>query len=486
MAATSMRLGWQNLLLVLTVLPSCRSLQVSIPQEEYEAVNGEDITMICSFIPAKPDFKLLVLTWEAYPDDIEEPMKTVATFFLNNPVDISPAYEGRATLEVDVARQQSTLHLTKLTVKDSRNFQCSVRIPNDDEGTTAASTSLLVLVAPSAPLCRLQGTAEYWHNINLTCVSEEGSPKPSYAWKSYNVENRPRPYPPKTTEKNGVLSLFNISRETSGFFICASTNRVGSASCNFTLAVMPASSNMGATAGIIGGVLAGLLVLGIVVYCFCKKRGKKDKNAKGEMEFSDKDAAEAVRQYRDEESSGVTEKAEYKDAVPQNTEDQHSGNNIERENNSGDGAQRYQDPHRGSRDHLDEKHSEVRKEYGGSSDPVDEQLDRNGRGGPREHLDNRGEYRGSRDRLDDQRERYGGSRDRLDDRREHYSGSRDRLDEQRNRHSRDRLDDQRDRYGGSRDCLEERNQYRGSRDRLDEPRDRYGGSRDRLDDTYDC
>nr|XP_061827903.1 cell surface A33 antigen-like [Nerophis lumbriciformis] len=472
MAVTSMRIGWQNLLLVLTVLPSCRSLQVSIPQEEYEAVNGEDITMICSFIPAKPDFSMLVLTWEAYPDNIEEPMKTVATFFLNNPVDISPAYEGRATLEVDVARQQSTLHLTKLTVKDSRNFQCSVRIPNDDEGTTAASTSLLVLVAPSAPLCRLQGTAEYWHNINLTCVSEEGSPKPSYAWKSYNVENRPRPYPPKTTEKNGALSLFNISRETSGFFICVSTNRVGSASCNFTLAVMPASSNMGATAAIIGGVLAGLLVLGIVVYCFCKKRGKKDKNAKGEMEFSDKDATEAVRQYQDEESSGVTEKAEYKDAVPQDTEDHHGGYDSSRENNSGDGAQRYQDSRRGSRDHLDEKRFEVRKEYGGSRDRLDEQLDRNGRGGSREHLDNRDECRGSRDRLDDQRG--------------HYGGSRDRLDEQRNRHSRDRLDDERDRYGGSRDRLEERNQYRGSRDRLDEPRDRYGGSRDRLDDVYDC
>lgn len=64
---------------------------------------------------------------------------------MNNPVDIAPAYEGRATLEVDLSRHVSTLTLTKVTVIDSRRFQCSVMIPNDDEGTTAASTSLLVL-----------------------------------------------------------------------------------------------------------------------------------------------------------------------------------------------------------------------------------------------------------------------------------------------------------------------------------------------------
>lgn len=39
--------------------------------------------------------------------------------------------------------------------------------------------------------------------------------------------------------EDGVLSLFNITKETSGFFICLSKNDIGSASCNFTLAVMP-------------------------------------------------------------------------------------------------------------------------------------------------------------------------------------------------------------------------------------------------------
>ena len=131
-----------------------------------------------------------------------------------------------------------------------------------------------VSVPPSPPVCQINGKAEYWNDISLTCLSEEGSPQPVYEWKSFSVEDVPRQFPPKTTEsmfrwgrhlwqparefifhssvsewtndssshyvaEEGVLSLFNISRGMSGFYTCTSTNRVGSARCNFTLAVTP-------------------------------------------------------------------------------------------------------------------------------------------------------------------------------------------------------------------------------------------------------
>uniref|UniRef100_A0A3Q0SVX3 Glycoprotein A33 (transmembrane), paralog b n=1 Tax=Amphilophus citrinellus TaxID=61819 RepID=A0A3Q0SVX3_AMPCI len=149
------------------------------------------------------------------------------------PVEIAPSYEGRASMEVN--NQVSTLHLTKVTMQDNRRFQCSILIPGDDDGTPAVTTTLLVL-APSPPICKLQGSAEYFYNITLTCMSEEGSPEPTYDWKSYSVDNIPRQFPPKAFQ-DGALSLFNITRETSGFYICTSKNRIASASCNFTLAV---------------------------------------------------------------------------------------------------------------------------------------------------------------------------------------------------------------------------------------------------------
>ncbi|KAM8856193.1 uncharacterized protein AB9W97_020659 [Spinachia spinachia] len=512
---------WRKLFLIVAVLPRCMSLQVSIPEKGYEVEKGGDIILTCSFIPASPVSDDLVLTWEGYPDKAGEPMLSVSTYFINKPVTIASEYKGRAFVEVDINRQVSTLRLTKVKIRDSRSYQCSVMIPND--GTSSATTSLLVLVTPSKPICRIEGEAVFFRDVTLTCISEEGSPAPQYEWTSYSVQSISRPLPPKATEKDGALSLFNISSDTSGFYICTSANRIGSNSCNLTLAVTPGSMNVGSTAAIVGGVLAGVVILGILIYCCCCK--KKDKNEQyaegdpGETAYYDRDGSEAGEPYRDDRFNSVTKQAnqhEDQDIVPQNnyivnravhrSEDDGHSHNSGKENNDGPGSdvdsQRYlgdqRDQYRGSRDNLDvERHhysgsrdrlDDKRNHGSGSRDRLDEQ--RNGYGGSRDRLDDqRDAYRGSRDRLDDQRDAYRGSRDRLDDQRDAYRGSRDRLDDQRDayRGSRDRLDDQRDAYRGSRDRLDDqRDAYRGSRDRLDDQRDAYRGSRDRLDDQRDA
>ncbi|XP_017265643.1 cell surface A33 antigen [Kryptolebias marmoratus] len=408
-----MDLRWQKLIFILAVLPCCWSLQVSIPNKEHKVAKGKDVTIMCSFVPAVTVTDSFFLLWEAQPDVSGEPLKGVASFFLNKPAEISPSYEGRASLEVDVNGGTSTLRLTKVTIKDSRHYQCSVRIFGDDEGTTAATTSVLVLEPPSPPVCTLQGRSEYFHNVTLTCASEEGSPKPTYQWTTYSVDNTPRQFPPKTTQKDGVLALFNITKETSGFFVCISSNEIDSASCNFTLAVMPGSMNLGSTAGIIGGVLAGLVVLGIIIFCCCRRKNKDKhpEDSPGDVMFYDKDGPEAGDQYSDDKSNSEEKqvsKYEDKDVLPQNKfrlpgmgqrldDDQHSYNS--------------------GRDRHEEKGSDV-----DSQRYREDQQDR---------------YRGSRDRLDDQRDRYG-SHDRLDDQRDRYG-------------SRDRLDDRQDRYGVSQD-----------------------------------
>lgn len=61
-------------------------------------------------------------------------------------------------------------------------------------------------VAPSRPVCKVKGTAEYGHNINLTCVSEEGSPTPTYKWERYDFRDVIQAFPIKTTESKFCLS----------------------------------------------------------------------------------------------------------------------------------------------------------------------------------------------------------------------------------------------------------------------------------------
>ncbi|XP_053483734.1 cell surface A33 antigen isoform X1 [Ictalurus furcatus] len=260
--------------LLMSVISATIGLQVSIPQSIYEVARGDEVIITCSFEPKNPVNRLIVISWSGDADgSFDDEGILFGTFYSNdNHVDINAMYEGKAKIESDVNEKVSKLILKQVTLRERRRIKCFVQIPGDTEGQTSASTSLEVLVAPSDPLCKIKGTAEYGQNISLTCVSEEGSPDPTYQWQSYDVKNILRSLPPKATDKDGVLSLFNVSMDTSGYYICTSTNKIRSAKCNITLAVMPSTMKIGVTAGIIGGCVAGLAVLVLIIYCCCKDK----------------------------------------------------------------------------------------------------------------------------------------------------------------------------------------------------------------------
>ncbi|NWJ05472.1 GPA33 protein, partial [Crypturellus undulatus] len=179
-------------------------------------------------------------------------------------------YENRIQFSGDVKKGDISIILNEAIMEDNGTFSCNVRLRNDPPRQTALM-DLLVLVAPSKPECKVVGTAEYGHTINLTCISHEGSPAPTYAWQSYDVQNQLRPL---QTAQGERLTLKNVSADTSGFYICTSTNRVGQESCNITLSVMPPSMNIALYAGIIGGVVAAIVIIGILSYCCCCREDK--------------------------------------------------------------------------------------------------------------------------------------------------------------------------------------------------------------------
>ncbi|NWI66372.1 GPA33 protein, partial [Todus mexicanus] len=180
-------------------------------------------------------------------------------------------YENRIQFIGDVSKGDISINLNSTTMEDNGTYACSVRLRNDPPRQFATLT-LLVLVAPSKPECKILGTPEYGQTINLTCVSKEGSPKPSYTWQSFNVQNEPRVLPTTEGEK---ITLKNVSADTSGFYICTSANVVGKESCNMTVSVVPPSMNIGLYAGIVGGVVAAIIVIGILAYCCCCRADKE-------------------------------------------------------------------------------------------------------------------------------------------------------------------------------------------------------------------
>ncbi|XP_053471942.1 cell surface A33 antigen-like [Ictalurus furcatus] len=219
------------------------SLTVDIPLPSYEFARGGNGTIPCNFKPQKADNPSIIISWTAHPDNPADSDIGILTYYYFSSaadnLDVTDGYANRASLQVDIAKGWANLTLSSLTLKDSRVYRCSVQIPKDSQGKPSDTTTVVVLVAPSKPICTVQGKAEFYQNISLTCFSEEGTPTPMYTWQSYDVSNNPRQNPPKSTDMNGVLSLYNISMETSGYYICTSANKIRSESCNLTLAVMP-------------------------------------------------------------------------------------------------------------------------------------------------------------------------------------------------------------------------------------------------------
>ncbi|KFP43393.1 Cell surface A33 antigen, partial [Chlamydotis macqueenii] len=179
-------------------------------------------------------------------------------------------YENHIHFSGDVNKGDISITINAVTMEDNGTYTCNVRLRNDPPRQTAA-LALFVLVAPSKPECKILGTAEYGQTINLTCISHEGSPKPRYTWQSFNVQNEPRVL---QTREGEQITLKNISADTSGFYICTSTNSVGMEFCNMTVSVVPPSMNIALYAGIIGGVIAAIVVIGILAYCCCCRADK--------------------------------------------------------------------------------------------------------------------------------------------------------------------------------------------------------------------
>ncbi|KAM9301108.1 LOW QUALITY PROTEIN: cell surface A33 antigen [Morus bassanus] len=177
-------------------------------------------------------------------------------------VQYSKGYENRIQFSGDVNKGDISITINAVTMEDNGTYACNICLQNDSPRQTA-TLALLVLVAPSKPECKILGTAGYGQTINLTCISHKGSPK-LRTWQSFNVPNEPRVL--QTTE--GEQITLKISADTTGFYICTSTNIAGKKFCNMTVSIVPSSVNIALYAGD-GGAVAAIIVIAILAYCCC-------------------------------------------------------------------------------------------------------------------------------------------------------------------------------------------------------------------------
>lgn len=266
---------WLVLWTLCGVWVTVSAIDVQTPKEVLRAARGKSVTLPCSYSTTVSDRDGFI-QWDKLLKTHTE--KVFIWNFMKKQYIFGDLYTNRVNLSSNAENSDASITINHLTMDDNGTYECSVSLMSDMVGTTQSRVRLLVLVPPSKPVCRIEGEVVIGNNIQLTCKSEEGSPAPQYSWKSYSIQHQERPLVPPVTGQ--TLFLKNISTEMSGYYICTSANDVGVESCNITVAVRLPSMNVALYAGIAGGIVGVLIIIGIIVYCCCCRNKSEDDSAR--------------------------------------------------------------------------------------------------------------------------------------------------------------------------------------------------------------
>ncbi|XP_022363831.1 cell surface A33 antigen [Enhydra lutris kenyoni] len=246
------------------------AISVETPQEILRAAQGKSVTLPCTYRTSVSNRNGFI-QWDKLLRSHSERV-LIWEFSMKNYI-YGDLYKNRANISSRAEHSDASITISQLTMDDHGTYECSVSLIEDLAGTSKSRVRLLVLVPPSKPDCAIEGETLIGNNIQLTCQSKEGSPAPQYSWKSYDVLNKERPAPAVTGQ---TLSLKNISTDMSGYYICTSSNEVGTESCNITVAVRLPSMNVALYAGIAGGLAAAFITLGVAICCCCRGKGRAE------------------------------------------------------------------------------------------------------------------------------------------------------------------------------------------------------------------
>ncbi|XP_054243180.1 immunoglobulin superfamily member 11 isoform X4 [Indicator indicator] len=129
----------------------------------------------------------------------------------------APQFYGRVGFAVTMPTTSASIFINNTQLSDTGTYQCLVNNLPDRGVRNIGVIGLTVLVPPSAPLCRIQGSLDVGSDVTLTCSSEEGIPRPTYLWEK--LDNVPK-LPPTATQDQvqGTVTLRNISTMSSGLY----------------------------------------------------------------------------------------------------------------------------------------------------------------------------------------------------------------------------------------------------------------------------
>ncbi|XP_051949655.1 coxsackievirus and adenovirus receptor homolog [Xyrauchen texanus] len=231
---------------------------------------GESVTLGCTYTVDPVDVGGLDIEWTVVSQDMTQKDQLILSYTGGMEHKLGDAsLMSRFRFVGDPSNGDATVTISDLQTLDTATYQCKVK---KTPGIDSRKITLLVLVRPSVPKCRMEGSEEKGGMVSLRCKSSQGSPPLKYAWtkESGNI-------PPTAIQnlQTGEMLIRNHSESYTGKYLCEVSNEVGTEQCTYTLQAYNPTNKVGVIVGAVIGALLLLLLLLLLIWlliCCCNKR----------------------------------------------------------------------------------------------------------------------------------------------------------------------------------------------------------------------
>ncbi|NXK34701.1 VSIG1 protein, partial [Piprites chloris] len=261
---------------ILTVLAGhVGGVVVTVPEKTVNVTTGGNATLLCTYTSSAPLGNFFI-QWSFY--SAKESQLHTIYYYSGGQSYSYGAFKNRITAATGPGNASITI--SNMQPSDTGSYTCEVFSPQGDAGQSQKSVIVSVLVKPSTPFCKVEGTPERGHLIYLLCRCEEGLPHPTYRW--YKVEeNTLKPVTEQFNPNTGILYIGNLTTFETGYYRCVASNVLGNSTCELDLTAK--HSDGGIVAGALIGAIVAAAIICIIVWVLTKK-AKNRKSPNNEMQ----------------------------------------------------------------------------------------------------------------------------------------------------------------------------------------------------------
>ncbi|NWS70358.1 VSIG1 protein, partial [Crotophaga sulcirostris] len=271
---------------------------VTVPEKIVNVTTGGNATLLCTYTSSAP-LENFFIQWSFY--SAKESQLHTIYYYSGGQSYSYGEFKNRITAATSPGNASVTI--SNMQPSDTGSYTCEVFSPQGDAGQSQKSVIVNVLVKPSTPYCKIEGTPEKGHLIYLLCKCEEGFPHPAYRWYKVN-DNTLKPVTEQFNPNTGILYIGNLTTFEPGYYRCIASNVLGNSTCELDLTAK--HSDGGIVAGaLIGAVLAAAIIC-VIVWVLTKKAKNKKSSSNEMQEMAQKQPNAEYVQVPNEENVPVT------------------------------------------------------------------------------------------------------------------------------------------------------------------------------------